>query len=273
MLLKGEKEFFRHSKSETNYELYDMVVKVKGLTAILNDELSMVERGILITILLLRDDDPTLFNAKIKAKIKIAKYRQELLNLHDNGYIEWKGAARARKLLKEVETTPEVRECIIFFNNLCKRGFDFTSSNTTKHLRNRLLDHSVEEIKLVIANRYANWKDDPKMSQHLNPTTLFRPSKFPKYLEAALRTKEGSGFVNAEKIDLNKGDEITYEKSRQLIDEDIYHIKVFTIDKQGNKKNPTKQKLPGTQIKYLLNVQHKRVERGDQKEFYYEYNQ
>ena len=107
--------------------------------------------------------------------------------MHKNKFIEWSGYKKTSQLIKQELITPDVRECIIFFNLLCKRNFDFTSLETTKSLRNRLLDHSVEDIKLVISNRYIAWKDDSTMSPHLNPTTIFRPSKFPKYLEEALR--------------------------------------------------------------------------------------
>lgn len=249
-----------------------MEILINNIQQILDDKLSVAERGILITILLLKDSDLKITLAKVRVKIKISEHRSELISLHEKGFIKWKGYKRAKQLIEQEAITPEVRECIIFFNRTCKRNFDFTSTETTKNLRNRLLDHSVEDIKLVIANRYLAWRDDKVMSKHLNPTTIFRPSKFPKYLEEAKRTKEGSSLTNAEEINLKKGDEITFEIAQKLVKDDVYKIKTWTMDR-GEKKNPVQQTLPGAMIINLLKIQNKRVKRGDKIEFYYEYNQ
>jgi uncharacterized phage protein (TIGR02220 family) len=46
--------------------------------------------------------------------------------------------------------------------------------------------HPVEDCKHAIDHCYRAWHRDPKMQAFLVPTTIFRPSKFPKYLEGRM---------------------------------------------------------------------------------------
>ncbi len=41
---------------------------------------------------------------------------------------------------------------------------------------------SVDDIKSVIEHKVGEWKDDPKMSEYLRPSTLFG-NKFESYLQ------------------------------------------------------------------------------------------
>ena len=43
---------------------------------------------------------------------------------------------------------------------------------------------------MVVTFQTKKWKNDAEYNQYLNPETLFRPSKFPKYLEAAKSAKK-----------------------------------------------------------------------------------
>jgi uncharacterized phage protein (TIGR02220 family) len=248
-----------------------MQLLIKKASQIL-DAPTASQRGILITILLLREKDPELTLAKVKKKLKIAKVRQDLVSLHEMGYIRWSEYSKAKKILEKEQTTPEVIEIIDFMNGLYKRKFNPKTSAYNTPLRERLKEHSVDDIKKVIANRYIAWKDDSIMSKHLNPETIFRKSKFDKYLEEALRTKEGESFLAAEKIDLKYGDEITYEIAQGLSDDDTYVIRVYQTDGQGNKRgNGIKSTRYGRDIKRVLFVENKKIQRGELKEYTYIY--
>jgi hypothetical protein len=50
---------------------------------------------------------------------------------------------------------------------------------------------------MVIEFKTAQWGNDPKMRQYLNPETLSRPSHFPGYLEAAYNVKQQQGRPTA----------------------------------------------------------------------------
>lgn len=54
-----------------------------------------------------------------------------------------------------------------------------------------------EEVRMVIEFKTAQWGNDPKMRQYLNPETLSRPSHFPGYLEAAYNAKQQQGRPTA----------------------------------------------------------------------------
>ena len=55
-----------------------MTINIKKLEEILNDNLSIKKRGLLITILLLKDSKPEFTLAKLKSTIKIKDYYQKL---------------------------------------------------------------------------------------------------------------------------------------------------------------------------------------------------
>lgn len=68
-----------------------------------------------------------------------------------------------------------------------KVGRRYAASGNSQKLVEVLLKkgHTVEEFQKVIDSKVHEWIDDPKMKKHLTPPTLFRPSNFEKYLEAA----------------------------------------------------------------------------------------
>lgn len=249
-----------------------MKVLVKNITDLVDDTLTITQRGLLITALLLRDKNPKYTLAKFKLAVKIKDHTEDLIKLHEKKWIEWSGYATAIKSLDKKQEDPLVIEIIDFMNQLYGRKFDSSSSATTTPLRARLKEHSIESIKLVIANRYAEWKDDSMMSKYLNPTTIFRPSKFDKYLEEAQRTHQGEAFVAAQRVNLNEGDEITFAISNSLIDKDVYAIKTYENDSEGRRSaSGIYSKVYGSTLKKMIKVQQNRIELGDSKEFVYIY--
>ena len=249
-----------------------MQILIKNTTDILDDKLSLEQRGILITLLLLRDDDPKLTLAKFKAKTKMAKIKESLIKLHQNGYIKWSGYKNALKAFEKERVTPEVIEVIEFMNNLYKRTDNPKSESTIVNLRNRLQEHDVDTIKKVVANRYSLWKDDDFMSKYLTPQTIFRPSKFDKYLEETLRTQVGTGIVEAHKSDLKDGDELNSSNVCTFIGTDLYELKTYRTDSKGKRKgNGVESCAYGSNVIRMVKSQEEKVKRGESREFIYTY--
>jgi uncharacterized phage protein (TIGR02220 family) len=57
-----------------------------------------------------------------------------------------------------------------------------------KHIRARMAEGAtLDDCKLVIDYKAAEWGHDVKMSAYLRPRTLFIPAHFEEYLSAAIR--------------------------------------------------------------------------------------
>ena len=247
-----------------------MRVNIKNLKEIVNDGLSITQRGILITILLMKDETPKLTLAKCKASLNFTTHKEDLIYLHDKGFISWSGIGRAKKSIEDRVMEKEVVEVIDFMNNLYRRGFSYkTYRNDVLRL---LKDYSIEDIKKVISNRYVAWKDEPKMSMHLQPSTLFRAKNFIKYLDEANHTREGESFVNASNLNLGDGVEITLDISKQLVGTDTYNLYMYSTNGDGEKRGSS-QKVSryGKDIVKMLLVQDMN-ERHGVREYRYYYN-
>lgn len=231
-----------------------MVINIKNLSDILDDKLSLSERGILITILLLKEKDSKLTLAKCKTKISFLKNKKELINLHRLNYISWSGYQSAVQSLTKKESQPQVLEILNFMNQLYRRNFGPTEERSTS-INNLLLKYTMDDIKKVISNRYVVWKDEPVMSKHLVPETIFRSSKFIKYLDEVNYTKEGESFVTIRDLMIQDGDEVDSEIAKSFSDKDLYTLRSYSINKLGEvSKRSTELTRTGKDIKRLLKV-------------------
>lgn len=98
----------------------------------------------------------------------------------DNGFAA--DLAKAKEAEK-AEKREQAKEVIRYLNEKAGKRFSLTLNKSKENLVARLNDgYTVDDCKRVIDNKVAQWKDDPKMDKHLNPTTLFRPSHFDNYL-------------------------------------------------------------------------------------------
>lgn len=80
-------------------------------------------------------------------------------------------------------------------NALTGRSFRSDAKHTVSHIKARLEEgYTEEDLRLVVQNRVAKWLHDSKQSEYLRPETLFRPSKFEGYLQAAQAPKPKSDF-------------------------------------------------------------------------------
>ena len=250
-----------------------MKINIKNVKEILNLKINMQRRGILITILLLKDDSPKITLAKCKVSFNMTKTKDDLIWLHENNFIQWSKYDQAKKSLEVKKLEPEVIEIIDFMNNLYRRKFSPSTGSTRLNLVTRLKSNSVEDIKKVISNRYAVWKDDSKMKKYLQPSTIFGASKFDKYLEEVNHTREGESFVNASNLNLEDGTEITLAIAKQLINTDTYNLKMFSTDGSGEKRGVAKKIVRyGKDIKRLINVQDANEKYNQVREYLYYYN-
>lgn len=249
-----------------------MKIRVTDLKELLREDLTLSERGLFLTILLLKDNDPKLTLAKVRAKVNFKKARPALIHLHEINLIEWSGYKAAKKAEEEKEINPDAIEAINFMNALYRRNFDPKAASTITNLVQRLKEYSLDDIKKVISNRYLVWKDDPVMNVHLNPGTIFRPSKFTKYLEEAQRTRKGEAIVKAQAINLRNGQEITLKIAETFVDDEVYNLKTHKINNKGEVSGMGKvEKHYGRDIKKTLKIRDKQVEFGGEKEFIYTY--
>lgn len=74
------------------------------------------------------------------------------------------------------------------------------SKTSREPIHARLCDYSIDDCKHVINVKYAEWKDDPKMSQYITIETFFRPSNFEKYLNQKIVEKKTGSTPTKEEI-------------------------------------------------------------------------
>lgn len=87
------------------------------------------------------------------------------------------------------EPANEVNEVIAYLNEKTGSSFKPSTQSTRSQIQARLKDgFTVEDCKRVIDDRVRRWKGT-EQEQYLRPSTLFAPSKFEGYLNAAPKDK------------------------------------------------------------------------------------
>lgn len=100
---------------------------------------------------------------------------------------------------KADQTAKVADEIIDFMNKLSGKRFRKIESNR-KGIRARLAEGYTEmDAYTVVKRKWAEWKGTD-MEQYFNPETLFRPSKFEKYLNAPDKRGPASKYDNARRI-------------------------------------------------------------------------
>lgn len=99
-------------------------------------------------------------------------------------------ADEPQPLLDEPQATAQpnepdpTEEIVDYLNRRAGTHYKATTANTRKLIKARLKEgFTVEEIKLVIDKKCADWLNNRDMAQYLRPETLFGP-KFESYLNA-----------------------------------------------------------------------------------------
>jgi uncharacterized phage protein (TIGR02220 family) len=86
------------------------------------------------------------------------------------------------------ETENPVEVVIKYLNKLTGSSFQTKTDATVKSVNGRIGEgYSVDDIFLVIEYKTAEWLKDPEMTVYLRPSTLFRPSNFENYFQAATK--------------------------------------------------------------------------------------
>lgn len=101
-------------------------------------------------------------------------------------------------LEKPLSSKPDCVEVIEYLNAVTGSKYKATTASHAKDVNGRLSQgHSVEDMKLVIDFKNAEWKDDARMSGYLRPATLFGASKFDGYLKAAKTVSTKQNGIHA----------------------------------------------------------------------------
>lgn len=83
------------------------------------------------------------------------------------------------------EISSSIENIVGYLNSKLGTNYKPKSKETSSLISARLKEGFTEDdFRRVIDGRISAWGDDPKMSQYLRPSTLFRPSKFEEYLNA-----------------------------------------------------------------------------------------
>lgn len=87
---------------------------------------------------------------------------------------------------KEKESAIEV---LLYLNERCGKGYRLIETNLTG-ITARLKDKwTIEQLKSIIDTKAKEWIGNSDMNKHLNPETLFRPSKIEKYWQQVISNK------------------------------------------------------------------------------------
>ena len=98
---------------------------------------------------------------------------------------------------KKSDLHEKIQAIIARINGLAKTNFKPDNKETQKLISARLKEYSMDELLLVTEHKAASWLKDEKMREYFRPSTLFRPTHFENYLNAARQTGLGdSSHVN-----------------------------------------------------------------------------
>lgn len=86
--------------------------------------------------------------------------------------------------------TDRVGEIVDYLNTKTGKKYRATTQSTRESINARLRDgYTVEDCKAVIDTKVEEWMGNPEFEKYLTPDTLFRPSKFEKYLNQSIKSK------------------------------------------------------------------------------------
>ena len=134
--------------------------------------------------------------------------KTEIANaMHSQGLDEWTIKEILDKLPTKSTTHPDAIEVLDYLNKLAKKRFSARRSNLT-YINARLQEGiTAQQLKHVIELKVFQWSNDTMMKNHLNPETLFRPSKIEKYLQEVEEIKANPEKFKNHVEQLNKDTE------------------------------------------------------------------
>ena len=103
---------------------------------------------------------------------------------------------------REVKFKESISVIILYLNEKTNKNFSIKSQTNIDFINGRLNEgRTVDDFKHVIDVKVDQWKDDPKMSGFLRPSTLFRPTNFENYLNETLIIPAGKSTYTPSKED------------------------------------------------------------------------
>ncbi len=105
----------------------------------------------------------------------------------------------------ETNALTPAMQMIEYFNLITGRRFRLNNKTYLKAIENRFKDgYTEEQMREVIQVKTLEWKNNPTMSVHLNPETIFRPSNFEKYVNQVIAIKENPKLYEKHFKTINK---------------------------------------------------------------------
>ena len=100
----------------------------------------------------------------------------------------------------ELPLNEKAVEVLDYLNLKTGKSFSVKNKNNLQNIGARLLDgFTALQLKTVIDKKSAEWLNDEKMNQYLNPETLFRPKKFEIYLNSKVPGASAVGIKDENK--------------------------------------------------------------------------
>lgn len=105
-----------------------------------------------------------------------------------------------------------ISSVIEYLNQKASKRFKCRTNATMNILQDRMEEgYTLEDFKLVIDTKTAQWLNDPQFRNYLQPSTLFKAEKFENYLnEAPVKTARSIGYevYKSPELDFGKGENI-----------------------------------------------------------------
>jgi uncharacterized phage protein (TIGR02220 family) len=171
-----------------------------------------------------------------------------------------------------VEETIEerVEEVINFMSTLFNRDFDLKDNrNITLKILSKYTKNDVIKVCTYLKTQW----DNDTMRRNLRPSTIFKEVYFKNYLSDAKEFKNGESLENAYLLKLEHKQVIDSQVTQYFIDDSLYHIFQYSVDKQGNLKGSSIKLVSyGRGIKRLIRVGDTNEKHNGVREYIYLYN-
>ena len=135
------------------------------------------------------------------------------MNGQHHGHIQENNNTKEKDIPKGISQKKgyPYKEIIEYLNQKAGKKYKPESKSSQKLIRARMDEgFTLDDFKVVIDNKTAQWKDDPKMCDYLQPSTLFAVNHFEDYLNhrgspgKSSRIDEGHPDQRTEYMELDK---------------------------------------------------------------------
>lgn len=206
--------------SERQYKiLFALIRKTYGFNKV-NDEISLSQLSAICNLPV--NHISTVINQLVKLNVIIKKQGKHAHSLGINKlYDTWGGLHNVECLNVELlnvdngvtssgvlqfpnvevqKTTPKYNtkdsclEVLNYLNTKSKKNFRNVKANIDL-IKARLKEYSVEDLKMVVDTKVANWVNDEKMNQFIRPSTLFNATNCAQYVSEQPKAAEKPSWM------------------------------------------------------------------------------